>query len=413
MIEKTRLLIVAFSLGLALVSGAAGVRAAESDPPEILAVDLPENFVSKSDKLTVTFLVVSGASVKTIRINGEEQKFESQDTVQVTKDFTLSKGRTIITVLAEGQEGGTRERKFTVYYEVEAAKPWVIGAHGEVRFEVDSNPTNDVGLPFTVSGLDVKGTIPASKRPDTRTTGIANVSATRGGLSLTGGGLDQEYSKSDNTALNAALVYGGVGYRFETSKTTAWLTNYTYSQLAIGNTAYNSMHTVAGAYERQSSDGQYARRHRFELDVTYKDFASSSQTDGAVGILKWEYLRYHPTNLSSFLSVVQAGTASEGDKTSDYNFVGGDWDWANRWESGFRWDIGFGYQYRGFPNDKQPVTTQAGSTRLDNLFRVSTGAGWQWNPRWSAMLNYRYLTDLSNKEPYVREIYGIYVIGNF
>ncbi len=414
MIEKTRLLAAALALGWGLAWGATGVRGADSYPPEILALDLQENQVSKADKITVTFLVVGSGPVKTIRINGEVQKFEPQDTVQVTKEISLAKGRNAITVLAEGEQGGTRERQFVVYYAAEPpTKQWRLLAHGDVRYEVDDNPTNDVGLPFTVAGLDVKGAIPASKRPDTRTTAMASVTGLYGGLSLTGGALDQEYTKSVNKDLKAQLFYGGVGYRFEASASSAWLTNYTYSRLAVGDTDYATMHTVSGAYERGSSDGKYSRRHQFELDLTAKSFASSSQTAGTVGILKWNYLRFHPTTLSAFTSVVQAGNATEGDKATDYNFAGGDWDWLNRWESGFRWDIGFGYQYRNFPNDNQPLVKDIGNTRIDQLARVSTGIGWQWNPLWSAMLNYRYLTDLSNKEPYVRSIYGLTVVGNY
>ena len=57
--------------------------------------------------------------------------------------------------------------------------------------------------------------------------------------------------------------------------------------------------------------------------------------------------------------------------------------------------------------------TPLGTTRVDNLLRISIGPGWQFTSSWSAVLGYRYLTNLSNKQPYVRQIYGLIVEGAF
>jgi hypothetical protein len=320
----------------------------------------------------------------------------------------------VITVRVEDENGNLTERKFSVFFGAAPdEKRWVVLGSGELRYEVDENPTNDVGLPFTVSGVDVKGVIPPSQRPDNRSTESLNIVATNGAATVFGGGLNQQYDKSINKGLNTTMAFAGAGYRFRMSDVSDFVANFVYSNLNIGSQDYANLGTLSGGYEYRSQDSTYTRRHLFEADVTAKDFKSSSQTDGAVGLLKWDYLRTVPTTRSTYTSLLQLGNATEGDKTSDFNFLGGDWDWRNIWEGGFRWDIGFGYQYRDFPNDKQPITAALGPTRVDHLFRASIGFGWQWVPQWSAMLNYRYLTDLSNKSPYVRPIYGLSVTGAF
>lgn len=398
----------------ALVLGDGAARAAGEDAPQVLSTELSESQVVTEPKLTATFVIVGAHPIRQIYINGEAQTFTAGDTVQITKDFEFTARQTVITVRVEDENSNMVERRYVVYFGAAPVETrWSVRGSGELRYEVDENPTNDVGLPFTVSGIDVKGVIPASQRPDNRSTASLNLIGTRGPASIFGGGLSQQYDKSINKGLNTTLAYGGAGYRLRLSDASDFVANYIYSSLNVGSQDYATLNTLSGGYEYRSQDARFNRRHLFEADITAKDFKSSSQTDGSVGLLKWDYMRTAPATLDSYTSLLQLGNATEGDKASDYNFLGGDWDWRNIWGGGFRWDIGFGYQYRDFPNDKKPITTALGPERVDHLFRVSTGLGWQWMPQWSAMFNYRYLTDLSNKSPYVRPIYGLSVTGGF
>ncbi len=398
----------------ALLQGKGIVQAAGEDAPQVLSTELSQTQVVTVPKMTATFVIVGVHPIRQIAINGEAQTFTAGDTVQITKEFDFTARQTVIAVRVEDEKGNVTERNFVVYFGAAPAETnWSVQGSGELRYEVDENPTNDVGLPFTVSGIDVKGVIPASQRPDVRNTGSVNIIGTIGGASVFGGGLSQQYDKSVNKELNTILAYGGAGYRFRLSDSSDFVTNYIYSSLNVGSHDYATLNTVSGGYETRSQDSRYNRRHLFEVDATAKTFASKSQTAGTVGLLKWDYLRTTPATHSTFDSLFQAGTSTEGEKATDYTFLGGDWDWRTQWEAGFRWDIGFGYQYRNFPNDKQPIATTLGATRVDHLLRASTGFGWQWKPQWAAMLNYRYLTDLSNKSPYVRPIYGLSVVGGF
>jgi hypothetical protein len=396
----------------------APLRAAEADAPEVLSSDLGPTQASKTDKITATFVIVGQSPVKSIKINGEAQEFTPADTVQITKTFELKTQRTVITVAVEDDKGNTRERNFVVDYgAAPVTKAWSVSGSGTVSYEVDDNPTNDAGLPFTVSGVDVKGTTPKATRLDNRETVLANVAGTYGAASVFGGAFRQQYDKPIHKGLNATLAYGGAGYRFKTGENSDFLTNLIYSDLAIGDADYATLYTVTGGFEFRTGDPKLFKRHTLELDLTSKNFKDRSQKDGTIYIAKWNYFRLNPVTLSNFNFLLQLGDATEGFKETDYSYTGGDWDWRIRWERGFRWDLGFGYQYRNYPNEKQPnlLTTQSpfGTNRVDHLLRASTGIGWQWNAQWAAMLNYRYLTDLSNKHPYVRDIYGVTVNGGF
>jgi len=390
--------------------------AAEEEAPEILSSDLGPTQISQTDKITATFVIVATSPIKSVKINGETEEFTPADTVQITKTFELKEQQTVIRISVEDDKGNRRERSYVVYYgTAPVTKVWSVRGSAEVRYEVDDNPTNDVGLPFTVSGVDVKGVIPASKRPDNRSTVSGNLAGIYGGATVFGGAFEQTYDKPVHKNLNATLVYGGAGYRFRMGESSDFVTNLIYSNLGIGEQDYATMYTVTGGFEFRTGDQKMVKRHTLELDLTAKDFSSSAQKDGSIGIAKWNYFRMNPVTRSDYNFLLQLGNATEGSKLTDYDYAGADWDWRIRWESGFRWDLGTGYQYRNFSEQKTVLTSKSpfGTNRIDHLVRASTGFGWQWNPMWSAMLNYRYLTDLSNKAPYVRDIYGLSVTGGF
>ena len=403
------------ALGAALAWGSGPAPAAAAgDPPQILTTDLAQLQDVQSPRLTVTFVILGSSPLRRVTIDSKPEAFEPGDTLRITKEFEFTTRRTIVTVRAEDSEGQAREHNYVVNYAAAPiARSWSVHGNADLRYELDDNPTNDAGLPFETPSYNPKGVIPDSRRPDIRQTAAGNLIATYGGFSIFAGGLLLQYEKAVNEGLSASLAYGGMGYRFRLGETSDFVLNYLFADLGIGKADYAQLHTLSGAFEFRSQDSTYIRRHLVGVDATAKDFVAKTQTDGAVGVLKWDYLRLNPVTLSTFGALFQGGDATEGDKLTDYNFVSGDWDWHIRWEVGFRWDLGCGLQVREYANDKQPATGQLGPERLDNLVRASTGLGWQWNPQWSAMLNYRHLTDVSNKAPYYRNLYGLTVLGGF
>ena len=162
----------------------------------------------------------------------------------------------------------------------------------------------------------------------------------------------------------------------------------------------------------QDEDG--TTRHRFAVDLTLRQFARSEQDDVTTQRAAWTYFNLDPEGLDSFRSVVSLGSSSEGFDESEYTFVAGNFDWKNRWDSGLLFNIGFGLEYRDYAND-EPLSkdTPLGDTRVDTLWRFSAAPGWRFTDSISALFNYRYVTDISNKAPYVRQVYGLVVRGVF
>ena len=401
---------------LALSGWGSSLWAAQDEAPEILSSDLGAAQTVQTGTLTATFVIVGNAPVKSVKINGEDQRFTPSDTVSITKTFQLTQQVTVISVAVQDDKGNSRERDFIVTYgAAPVAKKWSVRGTGAVKYEVDDNPTDDVGLPFSVSGVTVKGVIPPSKRPDYRATALANVAGTYGGATVFGGAFAQQYEKEVNKSLNATLWDVGAGYRFHLGETSDFLANLIYSDLGLGGSDYATLYTVTGGFEFRTGDEKMFKRHTLEVDVSDKTFAAKSQKAGTEALAKWDYFRLNPATLSTYEFLLQGGNATEGIKATDYDYGGLDSDWHIRWMAGFRWDLGFGLQDRNYPNDTSVLTRQSpfGRNRVDYLVRASTGFGWQWNALWSAMLNYRYLTDLSSKAPYVRDIYGLTVAGGF
>lgn len=393
------------------------LRAAEQEAPEILSSDLGATQTVQTGTLTATFVIVGNAPVKSVKINGEPQVFTPADTVQIAKTFQLTEQVTVISVAVEDDKGNSRQRDFIVTYaQAPVAKKWSVRGVGQLAYEVDDNPTDDVGLPFSVSGVkNIKGVIPASARPDNRTTAVANVAGVYGGATVFGGAFVQQYQKEVNKFLNATLWDAGAGYRFRLAETSDFVANLIYSDLSLGQADYATLLSATGAFELRTGDEKMFKRHTLGVDVTDKSFAAKSQKAGTEAVAKWDYFRLNPVTSSTYEFLLKGGNATEGIKATDYNYAGFDSDWHTRWKAGFRWDLGFGLQDRNYPNDTSVLTKQSpfGNNRVDYLVRASTGLGWQWNPLWSAMLNYRYLTDLSSKAPYIRDIYGLTVAGGF
>lgn len=404
----------AILVALSVTGWAAVSRAQEEAGPQVMTSDLAVENEVQTDSLTASFVVVSDANITALSINGEPQQFTPGDTVQVTKTFKFTKPRTLITLSATDQNGKTKERTWAVNFKnapVEKALTWAVTV--KAAEEVDTNPTLDLSSPIAIKGVDIKGVVKDSKQSDTRTTLQGDGSITYGQWTGFVGAYEQVYGKADNKGLKVLATYAGGTGRFNMGGTRDFLATYTFTDLNIGDNDYAQMHTITPAFEFRSEDNKGSYTHTLALDYTQKNFASGSQTDGGQADVRWNYHRLNADKLNQFDSVIALGNYTEGIKEQDYSYVGFNTDWIYRWDTGLRIDWGLGFEYRDFPDDKQPLTKQFGETRLDTLWRASLGAGWQFNPKWSAMFGYRYLTDISNKSPYVRQIYGVTVDGAF
>jgi hypothetical protein len=402
---------------LGLAGWVPAAQAQDDGGLQILTSDLAlENEVT-SEKLVANFVIVSNSQVTSVVIDGEAQTVTPGDTVLVTKEFHFTKQRTVVTISATDKDGKTRERSYVVVFKGAAEEvKLVYGVTVKAAYEIDGNPTQDLSSPISIQGVSIKGVVKDSEQPDTRITLQAGGSLTYGKWTGFVGALSQTYAKSDNKDLNVQMLYlGGTG-RFNLSGTRDFLVTYSFTDLNVGSNDYAQMHTISPAYESRSEDNKGFYKHTLAFDYTLKDFSSSTQTDGGQYALRWNYNSTNAAKRNTFDSIIAYGTSTEGDKDQlqDFDFLGANLDWVNRGESGLRFDIGFGLEYRSFKHDKQPLTKKLfGDTRVDTLWRLSTGLGYQFTPKWSAMFNYKYLTDISNKAPYVRPIYGVTVDGAF
>lgn len=387
------------------------------DPPEILTSDLARKQVVNKDRMTVNFVIVDSDTVREVYINGERQSITPGDTVALSKELRFQKGRQLVEVVAVDQRGNRRERSYLVLYGVEdAAAPELrIRGQVEVRYEFDDNPTNDLSSPIPIAGLTLEGAVPDDEQTDTRTTLKGTVIATYGAIVGFGGAQMIDYAKSDNEGLDAQILFVGGGYTVKLSENTSIPLLATFSDVNIGGNDYATILSLSPGYAITGTDPDDGDKERtlYGLDVISKNFAQSERDAVTQFTLKWNYRATDPEGQDTYTRRLAAGTASEGREETEYSFVGFDWDWNLNWDTGLKADVGVGYQYRSFPND-DPLTDEfLGSTRIDNLIRISGGPGWQFTKDWSAMFNIRYLTDLSNKAPYVRVVYGVVVNGAF
>lgn len=416
------LLLAISLLGTAPAVYAQADEEGSDDAPQILSSDLAQETPVTVDHLSVDFVIVDSDTITEVTIDGEPQQFEPSDTVLISKEFDLEEDRTLIRVTATDEQGNTRARTFLVL------KPGAAVARTRLKpllsfgvgFELDTNPSNDLSVPAFLSlkddaGEDIKlGVVSDDEQADTRSILQAIFSLRFGSLDGFVGRLQQTYTKAVNERFNVVVNFVGLGYRSGEGKASGFVLRYTFTDIELGTFDYAVLNTISPGYESFSEDKEDDLRNIFKLDITSKDFASESQTDTTLFALKWNHRSTDKKDNDVFRSLIAIGTGSEGIEETEHQFVGLDFDWELRARAGFRVDIGFGWTYRNFPNDEPlSVDTPLGDTRVDNLLRFSLGPGWEFGAGWRAMLGYRYLFNLSNKSPYVRQIYGLTINGAF
>jgi hypothetical protein len=409
---------VALAVGAVLLAASAWAQSKADEEaegaPQILTSDLAQEQEVREERMTVNFVIVGSAPITRVLINGEPQALVEGDTALVSKELRFESAVNTVRVSATDSAGRTREKVFVVRRGGAAAAEVVTNFSLEARYEVDGNPTNDLSSPVPIQGLTLQGVVKDSEQADTRATVRGSGSVSQGRWTGFGGALTQTYTKEVNKGLALQMVYLGGSARFQMTGASDFLLSYIFTNLGVGGHDYVNIHTVTPLVEFRSEDRDGAYRHQLAMDLSYKDFAQADQKAGADYALRWNYRSLDAERQDSFESVTAYGTNTEGKEVTDFTYIGWDADWKNRWDVGLRFDAGFGLQMRNFAQDKQPLTKQLyGDTRVDSLIRASTAIGWGFLGTWSAMLNYRYLADISNKAPYVRPIYGLIVGGAF
>jgi len=380
--------------------------------PQILTSDLMRKQIVDTDTLVVTFVFVDNDIIETVEINGQEEDIVPGTTVVVRKKFVFLPGRTLIKVKAIDEHDLAIEKFFLVGYktdndaEVNASDEqknelsWT--ANLSIKYEYDDNPTNDASLPIKIGDLDLKGVMGGS------------LSVSYGSFSALLGFSETAYNKPENKFLNSRAIYMGLGLKADLGENIQYKLNYLYLDININTYDYSANHKVDTGFMFSNKDSEGYYKHYLGISYLQKEFAASDQDSGSQTAVVWIYDSLDAERLDLFKSNIAFGNSTEGNKESEITFSNWDFDWFNRWESGFKWDLGFGIQQREYKYAK-PLSTETpfGEKRVDIPIRISNGFGWHFNDKWQAMYNYRYVFNLSNKTPYVRTIHGLAVNGRF
>lgn len=391
--------------------------------PQILTSDLLRKQIVYEPVQTVSFVFVDDDLIERIEINGETQEFEPASTIVITKKYTFNEGRTVITVSAADEQGNERTKKFLVGYGIkdeekfkdqETESEIKLAVSVKAAYENDDNPTKDLSTPVKLGDLEIQGVIPDEEQPDTRTTLGATVIAAMDTIYAFVGAEQTNYSKSENDFLNSQAIFLGAGLTAPMSDNSAFLMSYMFLDINVGGEDFSQNHVFSPGLQFKSKDGDGSYTDVIGIDYTMKAFADSQFEDGSETVLKWTYESWDPEKQDKYYRIFAYGSVNDGTEISEYTFWQMDFDWFNKWDSGLLFDIGTGFQHRTYKNDI-PLSedTPLGTERVDIPFRLSTGLGWAFNDKWKAVYNYKYETNLSNKSPWVRNIHGLTVNGQF
>ncbi len=399
-----------------------------NEPPQILTTDLTRIQVVESPKLSVIFVVVDSDLITDITINDEPVAIESGKSVVVKKDFSFEPGKTLIKIIATDESGNSREKSYLVGYAIEKTevtksadqkdKPAITwNAQGSFAYEIDDNPSNDLSLPISVGDLEIKGVIPDSEQTDSRTVINGTLSMSLGSYAGFFGISRTAYSKSENEYLGSMATFIGGVYTRPLDDTKKLMVNAMILDINVGGEDFGQNITLAPSIGFDSEDKEGAYKHILGLDYTTKSFANSDLSSGSQLLLKWVYDSTDAEKQDNYHRTFAYGMDNNGTDESEVTFFSFDYDWKNKWKSGFKWDLGMGFQHRTYKNDV-PLSTETplGTNRVDLPLRFSTGMGMEFTVdriEMDLMYNYKYTFNLSNKSPYVRSIHGLTLTGAF
>lgn len=404
---------------LATTGTAAWGQNRSDDPPEILSAELALKTVLESDRLEATFVIVDTDPITEVTIDGEVQPITPGDTVQVTRNFVFTQDVTRVKVTATDEAGHTRTVVYTVFRpgvdpNTVADEPkedklrWFVNY--SLAFESDSNPSQDLSLPFGIDIADVPS-LGTNAPSDSRTNLLLTGGVTKGRWSAFGGLWNIGYASDTykNTYNVTAYFAGGTG-TFKLGGDYDFRMGYTLMHLEIGGNKYSLQHTLSPGFVAKREDDGDTYRTVWGLDLAIKQFKDTvNQSDTTDLRFRYDVTRVRANKLDRRRRVIAVGQSSEGIPDTEYSYLSVDYDWRNRWESGLIWDIGWGIAYRNYPNDA-PIF---GSTRLDLPLRFSTGIGWRFRPELTVLGSMSYLQNISSGAPFTRTVVGVGVNGTF
>lgn len=412
-------------IGLALLGGIISTpllaqEEENKEAPEILTTDLTRRQKVDASQLNVSFVIFDDDVIAEVIIDGEKQKFIKANTLTINKRFIFRRGINEILVTAIDEKGNQRTNKYQVAFGVdleELEEPsdstgfaWKI--LGNVRYNHDTNPNNDLGLPVDIEDVSVEGQIADDEQADTQTAASLMAVVTWGRLAGFAGYLQSNYTKEIYEPLNSQIILAGLSYAPKASE--KGLTGrYMFLDINRDDENYAQFHILTAGLQIGRFDNEDGTtKHWLGVLYNHKEFADSNLDAGNTSLFKWEYSNLDAEKLDFFKSVIAYGTGNDGSERTEYTTATMDFDWSNKWESGFLQGTGFGIHAKEYPN-QQPLSSDLGDSRIDIPIRFSFHLGWAFTPIWSLKLNYEYKVNVSTKNPSYRTVTGVQLAGGF
>ncbi len=190
------------------------------EAPEILTTDLTRRQKVDAPQLDVSFVIFDDEVIAEVSVNGEKQKFIKANTLTINKRFTFKRGMNEIVVTAIDEKGNQRTKKYQVAFGVDLEEPpepsdssgfaWKI--LGNVRYNHDTNPNNDLGLPVDTGDVSVEGQIADDEQADNQTAASLMAVVTWGRFAGFAGYLQSNYTKEIYEPLNSEIILAGLSY---------------------------------------------------------------------------------------------------------------------------------------------------------------------------------------------------------
>jgi hypothetical protein len=180
-----KLVLISLGLWIPSVSVSAQDPLASQESPQILTTDLKRRQTSNEVQLPVSWVIYDDDLIQEILINGKPVKFAKSQTVVINRLLNLKPGKNLISVTATDSEQNLRTRRYLVLYAKELGQApesplpheedhkkdipkfsWKIVAG--LKYENDSNPSQDIGIPVKIGDIEIQGVIDDSQQADTR-----------------------------------------------------------------------------------------------------------------------------------------------------------------------------------------------------------------------------------------------------
>ncbi len=413
---------------LLLTSGLAWAQETQADDaPQILTTDLIRKQVLRKATKLVSFVFVDNNDIVEIEINDIPQDFERGKTVMINKKFQFSPGRTLIKVVAVDGAGNSREKSFLVGYKLQdqrlgtddgdkekKAGGLSVAVSASIAAEVDDNPTNDLSSPVKIGDMELTGEVDDSNQADNRKIVSATVVVAYGSAAVYTGMAVTDYEKEINKFLDSTALYFGGLYNLAFSDTVSLNIGAMVLDINVGGEQFAQNTSLTPSLNFSSKDIKGTYKHSLALKVASNDFAEEGKKDGADTSFSWVWDSADAENLDLFRSTIAFTSKNSATEESECTYYGFDFDWKNRWQSGFKWDLGFSIMNLAYKN-QLPLSTETplGENRVDLPLGFHNGFGWHFNDKWNLMYNYQYVFNLSNESPYIRSIHGLTINGGF